>query len=42
LGAKCEVALTPHNLGKFIAKANRVLDQFHDGGRVVPFTGTGG
>ena len=43
VGAHCEIAITPHNLGKFVANANRVLDAFHDGGgRVLPFTGTGG
>jgi hypothetical protein len=41
-GTHCEIALTPHTLGQFIAKANRALDQFHDfRGVVVPLAVNG-
>jgi hypothetical protein len=35
-GTPCEIAVSARTLGKFVANANRALDQWHECGRVIP------
>lgn len=34
-GGNCEIAVTPHTLGEFVAKANRALAKWRKGGAKV-------